>query len=76
MEAHLGDIELTLTPQEGGGAIWRFALEAQRLPSFARAIREEGGQLLALWGSDDRFVDGRRLATLEAPLSPRERGWG
>jgi hypothetical protein len=36
MEAHLGDIELTLTPQEGGGAIWRFALEAQRLPSFAR----------------------------------------
>ena len=57
MEAHLGDIELTLTPQEGGGAIWRFALEAQRLPSFARAIREEGGQLLALWGSDDRHLE-------------------
>jgi hypothetical protein len=68
MEAHLGDIELTLTPQEGGGAIWRFALEAQRLPSFARSIREEGGQLLALWGSDDRHL-GRGFAVHVAFLS-------
>jgi Ni,Fe-hydrogenase III large subunit/Ni,Fe-hydrogenase III component G len=55
MERHLGDIELTLTPQ-AGGAIWCFALDAARLPSFARGIQDEGGQLLALWGSDDRHL--------------------
>ncbi len=55
MEQHLGDIELTLTPQTGG-AVWRFALDAARLPSFARGIQDEGGQLLALWGSDDRHL--------------------
>jgi Ni,Fe-hydrogenase III large subunit/Ni,Fe-hydrogenase III component G len=55
MERHLGDIELTLTPQ-GDGAVWRFSLDASRLPSFARSIQDEGGQLLALWGSDDRHL--------------------
>ncbi len=53
METRLGDLELTLTPQ-GEDALWRFSLTPARLPSFARAIRDEGGQLLALWGSDGR----------------------
>ncbi len=53
MGHRLGDIELILTPQ-ADGAIWRFALDTERLPSFARGIQDEGGQLLALWGSDDR----------------------
>jgi len=52
----LGDVELTLTPQ-GHEAIWRFALDADRLPSFAQGIQDEGGQLLALWGSDDRHLN-------------------
>ncbi len=67
MEKRLGDIDLTLTPEDGD-AIWRFALEARRLPSFARAVREEGGQLLALWGSDDRHL-GHGFAVHAAFLS-------
>jgi Ni,Fe-hydrogenase III large subunit/Ni,Fe-hydrogenase III component G len=67
MEHQLGDIELTLTPQSGG-AIWRFALDANRLPSFARGIQDEGGQLMALWGSDDRHL-GRGFAVHVAFLS-------
>jgi len=55
MGHRLGDIELILTPQ-ADGAIWRFALDTERLPSFARGIQNEGGQLLALWGSDDRHL--------------------
>lgn len=55
MEHRLGDIELILTPQ-ADGAIWRFALDTERLPTFARGIQDEGGQLLALWGSDDRHL--------------------
>lgn len=58
METRIGAIELTLAPQENGGHIWRFQLELGRLPSFARAVQEEGGQLIALWGSDDRHLDG------------------
>jgi Ni,Fe-hydrogenase III component G len=57
MHKQLGDIQLTLTPQ-AGEAIWRFRLDASRLPSFARGIQDEGGQLLALWGSDDRHLGG------------------
>ncbi len=48
---------LHLTPQ-ANPQLWRFALEARRLPDFARSIQAEGGQLLALWGSDDRPTDG------------------
>ena len=68
MEHALGDIELTLTPQAGGSAIWRFQLDPARLPSFARAIQDEGGQLLALWGADDRHL-GRGYAVHAAFLS-------
>ncbi|HYP67624.1 MAG TPA: NADH-quinone oxidoreductase subunit C [Thiobacillaceae bacterium] len=67
MEHQLGNIELMLTPQ-AGGAIWRFSLDANRLPSFARGIQEEGGQLLALWGSDARHL-GRGFAVHVAFLS-------
>ncbi len=56
MHTRLGDIELTLTPQAGGGHIWRFRLEAARLPFVAQGVREDGGQLIALWGSDDRHL--------------------
>ncbi len=67
MKHQLGDIELTLTPQSGG-AIWRFSLDSNRLPSFARGIQEEGGQLLALWGSDTPHLE-RRFAVHVAFLS-------
>lgn len=58
MEHQLGDIELSLAPQAGRDNIWRFTLDGGRLPSFARGIQDEGGQLLALWGSDDRHLGG------------------
>ncbi len=51
-------IDLTLLPQHGNGPIWHFDLGAGRLTAFARGIQEEGGQLLALWGSDDRHLGG------------------
>lgn len=57
MDTRLGEIELTLTPQ-GNSPIWRFALESTRLPAFMRAVRDEGGQLLALWGGDERHLGG------------------
>lgn len=36
--------------------IWRGRVDAARLPDLARAVKEEGGQLVALWGSDDRHL--------------------
>ncbi|MEW6132590.1 MAG: NADH-quinone oxidoreductase subunit C [Pseudomonadota bacterium] len=38
--------------------ILRGEMEAARLPAFARAVEEEGGQLVALWGTDDRRLGG------------------
>jgi Ni,Fe-hydrogenase III large subunit/Ni,Fe-hydrogenase III component G len=38
--------------------ILRGELEAARLPALARAVKDEGGQLVALWGSDDRHLGG------------------
>lgn len=49
-------IDLKLQPQHGSGPVWQFELGRERLAAFARGIREEGGQLLALWGSDDRHL--------------------
>jgi len=38
--------------------IWRGRIEADNLPAIAQAVKEEGGQLVALWGSDDRHLGG------------------
>jgi Ni,Fe-hydrogenase III large subunit/Ni,Fe-hydrogenase III component G len=40
-----------------GKHIWRGCMESGQLLALARAIKEEGGQLIALWGSDDRHLD-------------------
>ncbi len=42
----------------GVAAVWRGDVNAAELPSLARAIQDEGGQLIALWGSDDRKYAG------------------
>ena len=39
-----------------GTHIWRGELDAARLPAFARSVKDEGGQLVALWGTDDRHL--------------------
>jgi Ni,Fe-hydrogenase III component G len=31
-------------------------MEAGQLPALARTVKDEGGQLVALWGSDDRHL--------------------
>ena len=60
--------------------VWRGQAEAVRLPELARAVKEEGGQLVALWGSDDRhlgagyglhaaFITAHGLAWVSAPLA-------
>jgi len=39
-----------------GSHIWRGRMEAGQLLALTRAVKEEGGQLIALWGSDDRHL--------------------
>jgi Ni,Fe-hydrogenase III large subunit/Ni,Fe-hydrogenase III component G len=39
-----------------GKHIWRGQMEAGQLLALARAVKDEGGQLIALWGSDDRHL--------------------
>lgn len=41
-----------------GRHIWRGRMESGQLLALAREVKEEGGQLVALWGSDDRHLDG------------------
>jgi Ni,Fe-hydrogenase III large subunit/Ni,Fe-hydrogenase III component G len=45
---------LNLQPQ--GRHIWRVRPEPGRLTELAQAVKGEGGQLVALWGSDDRHL--------------------
>jgi Ni,Fe-hydrogenase III large subunit/Ni,Fe-hydrogenase III component G len=56
MDKQFADFDLTRVA--GHDSIWRFAPRPARLPAVARAVQEVGGQLLALWGSDDRHLDG------------------
>ncbi|MBU0499072.1 MAG: NADH-quinone oxidoreductase subunit C [Gammaproteobacteria bacterium] len=50
-----------------GNHVWRGRIAAAELLAFAQSVKDEGGQLVALWGSDDRQL---------FPLSPGGRGAG
>jgi len=52
----IGEQDWNLT--QIGAHIWRGRLEAGALPLLAQAVKDEGGQLVALWGSDDRHLGG------------------
>ncbi|MFN3750214.1 MAG: NADH-quinone oxidoreductase subunit C [Thiobacillus sp.] len=52
----IGEHEWHLEPL--GRHIWRGRLESGQLLALTRAVKEEGGQLVALWGSDDRHLAG------------------
>ncbi|MEF3192697.1 MAG: NADH-quinone oxidoreductase subunit C [Halothiobacillaceae bacterium] len=54
----IGSNDWNLVRQWGSEWIWRGSVEAARLPAFARDVKEDGGQLIALWGSDDRHLAG------------------
>lgn len=62
--------------------IWRGRIDKTRLPELARAVQDEGGQLLALWGCDDRhlgagfslhaaFITAHGLAWIDAALDEK-----
>jgi Ni,Fe-hydrogenase III large subunit/Ni,Fe-hydrogenase III component G len=50
----IGETDWPFTRMCGAAAVWRGSVNAAELPALARAIQDEGGQLIALWGSDDR----------------------
>ncbi|MEW5770897.1 MAG: NADH-quinone oxidoreductase subunit C [Pseudomonadota bacterium] len=50
--ATLGNLNL----EPAGRHVWRVRPGAAQLVDLARAVKEEGGQLIALWGSDDRHL--------------------
>jgi len=63
-----------------GKHIWRGRMETGQLLALARAVKDEGGQLIALWGSDDRqlgegfgihaaFITSAGLAWVSSALS-------
>lgn len=57
-----------------GKYIWRGRMEAGQLLALAREVREEGGQLIALWGSDNRHL-GRGFAIHAALLTSAGLAW-
>jgi Ni,Fe-hydrogenase III large subunit/Ni,Fe-hydrogenase III component G len=54
----IGDLDWDFYLQAGSNAVWRGTVDAARLPALAQAVKAEGGQLIALWGSDDRHLTG------------------
>ncbi len=50
----IGEQDWNLKPF--GTHIWRGVLEPGQLLALARNVKDEGGQLIALWGSDDRHL--------------------
>ena len=57
-----------------GNHIWRGRMEAGQLLALARAVKEEGGQLIALWGSDNRHLS-RGFAVHAALLTSAGLAW-
>jgi Ni,Fe-hydrogenase III large subunit/Ni,Fe-hydrogenase III component G len=67
----IGDHDWNLDPL--GNHIWRGRMEAGQLLALAREVKEAGGQLIALWGSDDRHLAPDAPQVHPAALAPRER---
>jgi len=57
-----------------GAHIWRGRMEAGQLLALAREVKDEGGQLIALWGSDNRHL-GRGFAIHAALLTSAGLAW-
>ena len=47
-----------LNLEAAGRHIWRVRPAVGQLLELAQAVKDEGGQLIALWGSDDRHLEG------------------
>ena len=50
----IGDTDWPFTRMPCPAPIWRGWLDAGAMPALARAVQDEGGLLIALWGSDER----------------------
>lgn len=48
----------TLPLEPAGRHVWRVRVAAEQLITLAQAVKDQGGQLIALWGSDDRSLQG------------------
>ena len=47
-------LDVELTPIAGAVPAWRAAVDAQQWRALCQQVRDRGGRLLALWGSDER----------------------
>jgi Ni,Fe-hydrogenase III large subunit/Ni,Fe-hydrogenase III component G len=68
----IGEQDWNLDPL--GKHLWRGRMETGQLLALARAIKEKGGQIIALWGSDDRHL-GRGFAIHAALLTGEGLVW-
>src|SRR5512139_150049 len=66
----IGDNDWDLDPL--GKHIWRGRMGTSQLLALARAVKEEGGQLVALWGSDDRHLPPDAAQAHPVSLAPRD----
>jgi Ni,Fe-hydrogenase III large subunit/Ni,Fe-hydrogenase III component G len=63
----LEDFPFELTPVPGAMPVWRGRVDAGEWREACRGVREKGGRLVALWGTDDR--DRGEAYTVHAALS-------
>ncbi len=52
------ELDLELTPLPGAMPVWRAAVNAQQWRDTALRVRNRGGRLVALWGSDETTRSG------------------
>lgn len=64
----ISEQEWNFTRQPGSAAVWRGNVDTAHLPVLAESVKADGGQLVALWGSDDRHL-GRGFAIHVALLT-------
>src|SRR5512135_1995162 len=55
------DFPITLAPLPGAAPVWHGTADAAQLRACCEAVKNRGGRLLALWGTDERHL-GRGFA--------------
>ena len=66
------DFDIELSPIPGAVPAWRGEADATQWRALCQRVRDKGGRLLALWGSDRRATSGG--FALHAALVKRP-GW-
>jgi Ni,Fe-hydrogenase III large subunit/Ni,Fe-hydrogenase III component G len=55
---HVEDLDIALRPLPGAVPAWQGKVDAAQWRALCRRVRDNGGRLIALWGSDWRLSDG------------------